>query len=172
MKPSFAISTINPSVVIGPPAVLPSSPSKLNETLRPLFDLFSGKAKEIGGPIGTGSFVDVRDVAFMHVWAYENPSKSNGERYIACEGFGPLQAASDVLRRQYEGTAIASKIAVGKPGEGYIGYNKDTKLVEKVKYPPGKFRVDGGKAEVEMGFRYITFPQSVIDTAKVLERLL
>jgi len=171
-KPSFAISTINPSVVIGPPIVLPASGAKFNETLKPFFDILSGSAKTIGPNIGSGSFVDVRDVAFMHVWAYEHPEKADGERYIACNGFGPLQAVADVLRDHYKGTQIAEKIPVGSPGTGYVGYDKETGKVENLKYPPGNVQVDGSKAQREMGFEYITFPQSIVATAKSMVSLL
>lgn len=158
--------------MIGPPVVVPSSPEKLNETLRPIFDVLSGRTKTIGPNIGSGSFVDVRDVAFIHVWAYEHPAKANGERYLATEGFGPLQAVADVLRYEYKGTPIGEKIPVGIPGNTYIGYNKETGKVEDVQYGHGLPRVSGKKAEREMGVRYLSFPQSVIETAKALEVLL
>ncbi|TVY35157.1 putative NADPH-dependent methylglyoxal reductase [Lachnellula subtilissima] len=165
-KPPFALTTINPALVIGPPANLVSHPSKLNETLVPLYSILSGTAKSIPPKIGSGSFVDVRDVAYEHLWAYENSSEADGQRYIACEGFGPSQAIADILRYAYKGTAIAEKISVGVLGEGYLGFDKETGDVSDVKYLPGTVRVDGSKAEREMGFKYITFKQSVLDTAK------
>ncbi|KUJ16913.1 NAD-dependent epimerase/dehydratase:3-beta hydroxysteroid dehydrogenase/isomerase-like protein [Mollisia scopiformis] len=171
-KPSFAISTVNPSVVIGPPITLPASGSKFNETLQPLFNILSGAAETVPPSIGSGSFVDVRDVAFMHTWAYENPKKADGERYIACNGFGPSQALADILREHYKGTTIGEKIPVGTPGAGYVGYNKETGKVESVQYPPENIKVDGTKAVREMGIKYISFPQSVVDTAKALEPLV
>jgi nucleoside-diphosphate-sugar epimerase len=140
--------------------------------LAPFFSIFSSTAKTIPPNIGSGSFVDVRDVAYEHVWAYENPSKADGQRYIACEGFGPTQAVADILRYAYKGTPIAEKILVGNPGEKYLGFNKETGDVDYVKYNPGTVRVDGSKAEREMGFKYISFKQSVLDTAKALEPLL
>jgi len=76
------------------------------------------------------------------------------------------------LRKEYGGTEIGEKIAVGRPGEGYGGFEKETGSVTSVQYPPGKFKVSGKKAEEVMGFKYITFPQSVIDTARALEPLL
>ncbi|KAF8857237.1 NAD(P)-binding protein [Acephala macrosclerotiorum] len=171
-KPSFAITTINPSVVIGPPVTLPESGSKFNETLKPFFNLFSGASKEVPPNIGSGSFVDVRDVAFMHTWAYEHPEKADGERYIACQGFGPSQAIADVLHYAYKGTPIAEKIPVGNPGVGYIGYDKETGKVENLNYHPENVKVDGSKGKKAMGFEYITFPQSIVDTAKSMEPLL
>ncbi|TVY92008.1 putative NADPH-dependent methylglyoxal reductase [Lachnellula willkommii] len=171
-KPSFALTTINPSVVIGPPENLASHPSKLNETLAPLFSILSGAATSIPPNIGSGSFVDVRDVVYEHVWAYENAAKADGQRYIACEGFGPAQAIADILRYAYRGTSLAERISVGVPGEGYLGFDAETGDVGGVRFLPGTIRVDGSKAAREMGFKYISFKQSVLDTAKALEPLL
>lgn len=116
--------------------------------------------------------MDVRDVAFIHTWAYENPKKSDGERYIACNGVGPVQAIADILRDDYKGTPIVEKIPVGEPGTGYIGYNQETGQVENLTYLPEKAQVDGSKAKREMGLEYISFQKSVIDTAKAMEPLL
>ncbi|PVH81119.1 NAD(P)-binding protein [Cadophora sp. DSE1049] len=171
-KPKFSISTVNPSVVIGPPIYLPSSGTQLNETLKPLFSILSGAAKEVGPNIGSGGFVDVRDVAFLHTWAYENASKSDGERFCACQGFGPLQAVADILRREYKGTSIGEKIPVGQPGVGYLGYDEGTGRIQGLDYEEGRLRVSGGKAERITGLRYIDFEKSVVDTAKVLEALI
>lgn len=102
----------------------------------------------------------------------ENPSKANGERYIACGGFGPNQAAADVLREKYKDGKIAEKIVVGTPGEGYVGFDKATGRVEKVGYLPGRVQISGKKAEREIGIRYISFQKSISDTAEVLEKLL
>jgi hypothetical protein len=101
--------------VIGPPVYLPSSGNQLNETLKPLFDIFSGATKTIGPPIGSGGFVDVRDVAFLHIWAFEYSDQADGERFCACQGFGPLQAVADILKREYKGTSIGEKIPLGEP---------------------------------------------------------
>lgn len=116
--------------------------------------------------------MDVRDVAFMHTWAYENPKKADGERYIACNGFGPYQAVADILKDQYKGTSTAEKITAGTPGQGYVGFNKETGKVESVAYLETGNKIDGSKAIREMGIKYISFPQSVVDTAKALEPLL
>jgi nucleoside-diphosphate-sugar epimerase len=166
-KPSWSLSTINPAVVMGPPAFLTPNPSNLNETLAPLFSVFSGQA--VPPPIGSGSFVDVRDVAYAHVWALEHPKEVNGERYITAAGKGTPQAAADILRAHYKGTAIGERISVGEPGNGYIGYDKETGLVKKVEYLPGDSSFDGSKAERVMGFKYRPFEQAVIDTAKAFE---
>jgi nucleoside-diphosphate-sugar epimerase len=171
-KPFFAISTINPSVVIGPPVLLPASGSKLNETLRPVYEVFSGTAKTMPPNIGTSSFVDVRDVAFQHIWAFENAAKADGQRFIACNGYGPMQGIADILSDAYKGSPIGDKTVKGSPGEGYVGYDKETGKVGYIAYPPGKYRVSGKKAEEVMGLQYKTFHESVLDTAKSFEALL
>ncbi|RFU30552.1 hypothetical protein B7463_g5794, partial [Scytalidium lignicola] len=171
-KPPFAITAINPAVVTGPPVFLPSNPSGLNETLRPVYAVFSGTTSTIPHNIGSGGYVDVRDVAKAHVWAFEHSDVANGERFITCQGFGPGQAIADVLREKYEGTKIGEKITKGEPGKGYEGYNKDTGKVDYVRWVKGAVQVDGGKTERTMGIKYIDFPQSIVDTAKVLEALL
>ncbi|KIM99734.1 hypothetical protein OIDMADRAFT_104659 [Oidiodendron maius Zn] len=171
-NPPFAISTIHPSVVLGPPVVLPASGSQLGESMLLEYNVFSGTAKVIPDKIGTGSFVDVRDVAFLHIWAYEHPEEANGERYIAAASYGPLQGIADILRKKYEGTKIAENITIGVPGNDYQGYNKETGEVDFVEYLPESPRPSGKKAEEVTGIKWIPFKQSVIDTATALEALL
>jgi nucleoside-diphosphate-sugar epimerase len=165
-KPHFAISTIHPTVTIGPPIQPPSSPSKLNATLIPTYNIFAGGP--IPSSIGSGSFVDVRDVAFVHLWAYEHTDISNGERYIACHGYGPPQATADILREAYPDRRDI--IQAGMPGEGYIGYENG--VVKEVSFPPDRPRVSGKKAETVMGFKTRTFKESLLETAKAMERYL
>jgi nucleoside-diphosphate-sugar epimerase len=161
-------------VVVGPPALLPSSGSQLNETIRPIFSILSGSTSTIPPNIGSASFVDVRDVAFIHIWAFEHPSQADGQRYLATQGFGPLQAAADILRYEYKDRPeIGEKIPVGKPGDGYIGYDEKTGEVgDVIGWAEGRFRISGKKAEREMGIKYISFRKSVVDTAKAFESLL
>lgn len=151
--------------MIGPPVQPPSTPSKLNETLRPVWTILSGEAKTLPPQIGSGSFVDVRDVATMHLWAFEHAKQADGERYIAVSGYGPTQGVVDILREKY--VDRLDVIPVGKPGEGYVGY-KDGK-VETVGWAPGNYSVSGEKARRVIGIDFIDFKTSVLDTAKVFE---
>jgi hypothetical protein len=159
-------------VVIGPPIILPSSGSSLNVTLKPVYDILSGAESGIPAKIGSSSYVDVRDVATVHVWVYEHPEQANGERYIAAKSFGPPQGMADILRYEYRGTKFAEKILLGNPGEGYIGYNKETGEVTEPDYLPESARPSGKKAEEAIGLKWIPFKQSVIESAKALEPLL
>ncbi len=165
-KPYFAISTVHPTVTIGPPVQPPSSPSKLNSTLIPTYSIFTGGP--IPASIGSGSFVDVRDVALVHLWAYEHPDIANGERYIASQGYGPPQATADILREAYPDRR--GIIQVGKPGEGYVGYEEG--VVKEVASLPGRVRVSGKKAQSAMGITFRPFKESLLETAKFMERYL
>lgn len=114
----------------------------------------------------------MRDVAFLHAWAYEHPTEADGERFCAVQGYGPPQAAADILRVKYKGTSIGERIPVGEPGKGYQGYDEKTGRIGVLEYPEGNLRVTGVKAERVTGLKYIDFETSVVDTAKVLEGLL
>jgi hypothetical protein len=59
-QPHFSLTTIHPSIVIGPPVLVPSSPSKLNETLKPLYSILAGLSPTIPPKFGSGAIVDVR----------------------------------------------------------------------------------------------------------------
>lgn len=162
--PKWAISTINPTVVVGPTVYLPQSPSKLNETLLPIWKIFSGNNEDLL-PLGHLNFVDVRDVAASHLWCYENHKAANGERYILAAGFGPHQAAKDILREAYPDRRDI--ISVGEPGKGYVGYGEG-----RVDFLPESVRHDGRKAAKVMGLKYIDFKTSLLDTTKVFEQYL
>jgi len=165
-KPPFAITTVHPTVTIGPPVQPPSSSDKLNTTLLPTYSIFTGGP--IPPSIGSGSFIDVRDVALLHLWAYEHAETANGERYIACNGYAPSQATADILREAYPERRHI--IQVGKPGDGYVGYEDG--VVRAVEYPPGRIRVSGEKAQRAMGVRFRGFKESLLETARVMERYL
>jgi nucleoside-diphosphate-sugar epimerase len=152
--------------------VLAANPAHLNATLRPIYGILSGTIKEIPPKIGSGSHVDVRDVAKVHVWAFEHPKEANGKRYIAAAGYGPPQGIADILRAEYKGTKIAEKITVGNPGHDYIGYNKETGEVDNPDYLPESSRPSGKRAADTMGITWIPFKQSVIETTKMFETYL
>jgi nucleoside-diphosphate-sugar epimerase len=168
-QPYFSLTTVHPSVVIGPPVLVPSSPSKLNETLKPFYSILAGVSPTIPPKIGSGATSDVRDVARVHLWAYENHKVANGEKYISSSGNGPPQGIADVLRVQYP---ERKNIPIGEPEMGY-SFKKDAsgKIVE-IGYLPGATpQIFGKKAVDATGTDWISFPQSVLDTAKALEGL-
>ena len=160
MKPSFSMSAVNPAVVVGPPIQLPASASALNDTLKPIWGVFSGETQTIPPGIGTNGYCDVRDVSAMHVWCMENPTQSANQRYIVAEGRATPQAAADILRKAYPSRKT---IPVGKPESDYEpGYI----------WPKDGISLSNAQAKKATGRDFIKYDQSILETAKVFERYL
>lgn len=159
-KPPFAITSINPAVVTGPPVQPPSSPTNLNETLKPVWGLFSGSVTTIPPAIGSAGYIDVRDVSAMHVWATEHPKQANGQRYLMAKGRGVPQAIADILRRRFpERKGVMPE---GTPGEGYVpGYD----------WPEGGARLDMEPAKQALGREMVGFEESVLDTVAMFQKV-
>ena len=157
-QPTFAVTAVNPAVVTGPPVSWPSSPGKLNTTLLPIWSLYSGEAKTMPPQIGGAGYIDVRDVARMHIWAVEHPEQSRGRRYLLANGKAPPQAAADILRKHFPDREILR----GEPGKGYT---EDYGFVE------GESSAVSTRACEALGVkRFIMFDQSVLDTVAAFEK--
>ncbi|KAF4637385.1 hypothetical protein G7Y89_g685 [Cudoniella acicularis] len=107
-KPSFAMTAVNPTFVGGPPLVSPENPEHISGTVRHIWTILSG------APIpptlgGSGSTVDIRDVARLMVFAVKNPKKANGQRYLAVSAAGTNEAIADILREKYPDRASIIK---------------------------------------------------------------
>lgn len=154
------MTAINPAFVYGPPAVLPEDPEKLAETVKPIYDILSGKP--IPPPMGgSGAYVDVRDVAALMILAVQKGEEMNGERYIAAAGVGGYQQIADVLNAHYP--ERKGKIQVGEPGVGYEpGYQ----------FPKEGNKLDSSKGKKVLGRDWIGWEKSVVDAAKVFEKYL
>ncbi|RSL53581.1 hypothetical protein CEP54_010344 [Fusarium duplospermum] len=157
-KPSFSMTALNPTFVMGPTPALDSL-SKIGGTTAFIWQVFSGQ--EIPPPISPGSsFVDVRDIARVAVFSIDHPDKANGERFLLTSGQFPPQAAADILRKAFP--ERQDIIKVGTPGEGYNpGYAYDENRV-----------IDGSKAVRVTGKDYYTVEQTIIDAAKSYEKFL
>jgi nucleoside-diphosphate-sugar epimerase len=142
------------SFVMGPPLVPPESPEKIHETVVDVWTVLSGG--DI--PKTLTYFVDVRDVARLHVFGIAHGNETNGERFIAVGGITSGQAIADILRKQYP--ERRSIIKVGKPGEGY-----------PADYKTG-ITFDGSKAVKASGQEYIGYEKTIVDSAKAFEQLL
>lgn len=119
-----ACTAINPGVVTGPPVNWPNQPDALNTTLLPVWNIWSGKCKAEGRlppQIGGATYVDVRDVASLHVWAIEHPQASRGQRYFATNGKAPPQGIADTIRKLYpHDDKVKERIILGESGRGYV----------------------------------------------------
>ncbi|QPC58215.1 hypothetical protein HYE67_000446 [Fusarium culmorum] len=157
-KPSFTMTALNPTFVMGPQPGLESI-SKIGGTTAFIWQVFSGQdtPKPI---IPNPSFVDARDIARVAVFIVDHPEKANGERFLLTAGLVPPQAAADVLRKAYPDRQDIIK--VGQPGEGYYpGYA----------FPEEKI-LDASKTIKLTGQDFYPVEKSIIDTAKSLEKFL
>ncbi|KAF4978874.1 hypothetical protein FZEAL_4815 [Fusarium zealandicum] len=157
-KPAFAMTALNPSFVMGPSPALDSI-SKIGDTTAFIWQVFSGQ--DIPKPLTPGpTYVDVRDIARLSVFSVEHPEKADGERFLLAAGLVPPQAAADVLRKEFPERQHIIK--EGNPGEGYnpgFAYDEDKVL-------------DTSKAIKATGQDFYPVEQTIIDTAKSLERFL
>lgn len=124
----------------------------------PVWNILSGNVKELPPPVGTAGHVDVRDVAYAHLWCIENPEEANGQRFMLVNGQGKPQAMVDIINKLFpERSGIIVK---GEPGKDYdpdFGWWKG-----------GGFTIDNSKATKAMGIKWIRFDQSIEETAKAM----
>lgn len=85
-KPNFALSTINPPLVLGPIVSYLNSLDSINTSNATIKDMVTGAYKEKGlPPTRVTLWVDVRDVALAHVKAIEVPEAAN-KRFFCVAG--------------------------------------------------------------------------------------
>lgn len=158
-NPPWSVSAVNPAVVTGPPVSWPATPEGLNETLQPIWRIYSGD-KTLPPQIGGAGYIDVRDVARMHVWCcVEQPDRANRNRYLVTNGKAPPQAAADLLRAKYPDRDIV----VGNPGQGYRS--------EDYWFVDGEPSLVATKAYEALGMdRFISYDKSILDTVEAFER--
>ncbi|KAI9831862.1 MAG: hypothetical protein M1826_002894 [Phylliscum demangeonii] len=160
-KPSFSISTVCPSVVLGPPVQLPATADGINSALQPTWAIFSGANRTLEDALPIAACVDVRDVCAIHAWCGEHPAESDGQRYIASAGYCTAQATADILRKHFP--ARRAVIAEGHPGQGYP---------PDFSQPRDGYGVDGAKAARAVGLQYIAVEKMVVDSATAMEKYL
>jgi nucleoside-diphosphate-sugar epimerase len=141
-SPGFDLVTLCPSMVFGPLAQNPQSLADLNESNRMLWKVASGSVSEELPPCQFNFWIDVRDLAQIHVQALFTPA-AGGKRYIPVsrEPF-TYQMASDIM--QSELPFLKGKIPTGiqaikkhvevdlEPMERYFPSTKYTPFKETV----------------------------------------
>ncbi|PLS19838.1 SDR family oxidoreductase [Neptunicoccus cionae] len=101
--PEMKLTTINPSLVLGPPL-----DTKIGTSLKVVARLLSGKDPMV--PNLGMAVVDVRDIALMHVRALQRP-ESAGSRFIGSERFMWMQDIALLLKAEYPDRKIATRLA-------------------------------------------------------------
>ncbi|ORY78222.1 hypothetical protein BCR37DRAFT_350585 [Protomyces lactucae-debilis] len=149
-KPTFAVSWVNPAFVFGPAIHFIKDTDSINTSVAILMNYYLSPG-EISANGPTQSFVDVRDVATMHLDAMEAGDKVNNQRFICVSDWFTWQQVVDILAKNYPDRKQAS----GGPGAG----------VKEV-----QFTSDNSKSKKILGTKYIGLEKSVIDTVDSLKQ--
>ncbi|KAG7448805.1 NAD(P)-binding protein [Guyanagaster necrorhizus] len=139
--PEMRITVMSPTMIYGP-LVLPADLSALNTSSQDIYNLISGKLEETGLP----AYTDVRDVAALHVKALKVDSVI-GKRVLVNGGMYTFYEAVNILREK-------------RPNFAHRLPSLD--VVEKVRDPTAK--IDVSIAETELGIKWISFEQCLLDT--------
>ncbi|KAI4596368.1 hypothetical protein KJ359_005497 [Pestalotiopsis sp. 9143b] len=138
-KPQFDLVTLCPSMIFGPLASQPSSIGDLNESNMMLWNVATGGSDATLPPCRFNFWIDVRDLAEVHVQALLTPA-AGGKRYlpVSPEPF-TYQKASEAMAEEFP--SLRNKIVTGTQ-EVKTHVKVDTKPVEKdfpdIKYTPFK----------------------------------
>ncbi|ORY78034.1 hypothetical protein BCR35DRAFT_267003 [Leucosporidium creatinivorum] len=151
-KPMFALTTLAPPMVYGPPMQPIESLDALNVSVRDLWALVD--AKQL--PLATMYPIcaDVRDIAELHVRAATTEA-AKGQRYLC--------VAHHYTYRQM-GEAIRSDPALTDAQRARI----PSRPVEKDR---PHFATDSSKVERDLGIKWRPFEETVRDTARELFRI-
>ncbi|KAG8852355.1 methylglyoxal reductase (NADPH-dependent) gre2 [Tulasnella sp. 330] len=114
-NPTFAMTTLCPPMVYGPPEQEVSSLAKLGTSGDELYGIFTGKAQPENS---VWIWVDVRDIALAHVLAIESEGAAN-QRYLITAGTYSAQQFLDVIWKHYPERAEEKGISKGTPGKLY-----------------------------------------------------
>lgn len=149
LEVSFNVTAVNPTFVFGPQCFDSSVSKELNVSCQ---FINSFVHLPFGEPVDdsiTGCFIDVRDVAKVHVNAILDSKKFDGKRLLLDAGYFGNQSIVDVLN---EIPSLKGKIAVGTP-------HRDDNLADEM------IVIDSSKTKELLGLKYISFNKSVKDTA-------
>ena len=147
-KPTFSLTCVNPSYVLGPQAYDEDAKGTLNMTA----EFIAGLLKLKQGdkiPQTAGPFIDVRDVARAHLDVVEN-AKLAGSRLLLAESFFSQQLALNVINKNFSELHLPT----GDPDSAFKG--KDV----------GHAKYNNSKTKDLLGFDFVSFETSVSDLVK------
>ena len=149
--------SVIPGVVIGPPVLFPEKVEDINGTIKPIWEVVSGKNKRLPRKVGTGMFVDVRDlVGVCAGLAVVGGMELDGKRVIVVAGKGDPLAMVKALWEKYPKRL------------GHLDCIVRDGVVEEEAVPT----FDTRDAKKLLGKGWTGYERSVRDTAESLERYL
>jgi nucleoside-diphosphate-sugar epimerase len=142
--PSFDLVTLCPPMVFGPVVHPVPTVSDLNESNSVLWSVAAGADPLPAARVP--AWIDVRDLAEVHVQALLTP-EAGGKRFIAAseEPFS-YEYAADIIRGEFE---WASDVVTTNYPMGEL--------------PTAAYGVDGATVAKELGVKYRPFKETVVD---------
>ncbi|GAA6044393.1 hypothetical protein JCM8097_002086 [Rhodosporidiobolus ruineniae] len=152
-KPGFDIATVNPPLIFGNIVHQCESADKLNTSVNNFYQFLIGSKSAEDAQAGFGSFVDVRDVARIHIDALVTPEAGN-ERFLVAHSDSSYQPLLDLF---FAHAPPALLDAFPNAQRGTPGAPKPKQNV-----------IDAGKAKRTFGWTPIEPKDTVIDMAASL----
>ncbi|KAH7112060.1 hypothetical protein EDB81DRAFT_829083 [Dactylonectria macrodidyma] len=156
-KPTFSLTTICPTLAFGPVIQPLSCMDEINVSSQRIYNFISGAFKSQIPDTGVSFFlwIDVRDLALAHVKAMEAQlTARENRRYLLTEGYFTNQDICKIIGRWFP----EYQDALPSCGGGDGGYPKE-----------GVYGFDNSRATEELGLRYRTLEESVVDTVRSLK---
>ncbi|KFY05594.1 hypothetical protein V492_08424 [Pseudogymnoascus sp. VKM F-4246] len=156
-KPNFTISTVNPPMVFGPVVHYLNSLDSLNTSNQRIRDFAQGKAKNGLPNSGVYLWIDVRDLALVHVRQIEVPEAA-GKRFFATAGYFSNKEIADAIRNNFPEYKDQLP-AADAPGDGDYP-NGSTESLHKY---------DNSRVVKTLGITFRSIEESVVDLVKSLK---
>ncbi|GAA5978589.1 hypothetical protein JCM11641_002780 [Rhodosporidiobolus odoratus] len=152
-KPGFDITTVNPPLIFGPIIHHCESADKLNTSVNNFYNFLLGTKSAEDAQTGFGSFVDVRDVAKIHIEALVTEEAGN-ERFLVSHSDSSYQPLLDLFFSSAPQPLLSSfpNAQKGIPG----------------KEKPKQNVIDAGKARRVFGWTPVDPKETIIDMAQSL----
>ncbi|TCD61668.1 hypothetical protein EIP91_008116 [Steccherinum ochraceum] len=146
-KPHFDLVTLIPPMVFGPFVHSVSKAADLNSSVKDIYDVASGAEYPLQRTL---AWVDVRDLAYVHVEALVRPEASNRRFLVVSPEQFSYQLMADVVRKEFDW----AKDVVKKGDEGAA-------------LPPC-YTLDGETTAEVFGFKYRSFKNCIVDAVTQL----
>ena len=155
-KPQFSIATLCPPLVFGPINPRLQTLDSLNTSNERVRDMLAGKMKDKLSPTGTYIWIDVRDLAKLHVLAMEKPEAGN-QRFFTTAGLFCNEEVVEVIATEFP--EYKDKLPSGD-------------ALKDGKYPEGGvFKADNRKATDLLGGKWRSLDDCMRDTVKSLKEI-
>lgn len=153
-KPNFALTVINPTVVLGPQAFDEDAKGDLNASAEVVKSLLNARTEAEIAPYDNG-FVDVRDIARAHIAGFEN-EEAKGKRLLVNTGMFSAQGILNFLHEKFP--QATKNTTRGTPGD-------DAKRLANLA------KIDNRETNSILAYTPIGFEQSVSDAVEQILRV-